>query len=119
MSLEPRVSVRVVEDTEGQLMTRVMFSDVALTLSPEQVSFASGVLRIAIPAHISVPQGCAVIERWLPPTPEQVRLAVEALSAGTLEQILAREQVLTPEDSWGTLVRRAVALALAGDEGDD
>jgi hypothetical protein len=116
---EPMVSVRMTDDDEGNPVARVMFSDVALTLQPEQISFAAGVLRVAVPASIVVPEGATVVESWLPPTPEQVRLAVEALSAGTLEQILAREQVLAPEDSWGTLVRRSVALALAGDRGDD
>jgi hypothetical protein len=115
---EPMVSVRLTEDDDGTPIARVMFSDVALTLAPEQVSFVAGVLRIAIPASIVAPQGTTVVERWLPPTTEQVRLAVEALSAGTIEELMLREQAGSADGTWGEIARKAVALAVAGDRVD-
>lgn len=119
MSLEPRASVRLIEDADGQMACRCMFSDVMFSVAPEAVSFTNGVLRIAIPTWIDVPYGVTVIEKWLPPTPEQVRLAVEALDPGLLETLLAREQVMADEPI-GVSIRRVVGMAVAGARpGDD
>jgi hypothetical protein len=115
---EPMVSVRMVDDDNGMPVARVMFSDVALTLQPEQISFAAGVLRIAIPATITAPEKTTVVERWLPPTVEQVRLSVESLEAGVIERLMLREQVTSADGSWGEIARKAVALAVTGDRGE-
>lgn len=116
---EPMVSVRMTDDDDGQPVARVMFSDVALTLMPEQISFAAGVLRIAVPATIVAPERTTVVERWLPPSTEQVRLAVEALDAATIEQLLLREQHAGMDEPFGAMIRRAVALAVSGETVED
>lgn len=111
------VSVRVVEGDDGIQMARCVFSDVAFTVSLDAVAFYDGVLRIAVPAAIEAPLGSTVVERWLPPSDVQVRLAVEALDATVVERILLREMNAESSEPFGVLARRAVACACSGDTG--
>lgn len=117
-----RVALRIIEDDEGRPMARLTFSDVAFLVDPAHVSYLNGELRIRVPAWIDVPGDAVIIERWLPPTIEQVRLAVEALDPVAVERVLLREQQANPDESWGSIARRAVAYAAIGDgmaDGDD
>lgn len=113
-----RVSVRLIDGDEDDRWARVVFSDVAFTVPADDVSFGGGVLRIRMPAVIDAPLSATVVERWLPPTEEQVRLAVEGLDAVVVERIMLREMDATAGDPMGVVARRAVALACAGDRGE-
>ena len=109
---DSRVSVRMIEDDEGNPRARLMFSDVAFTVDPGAVSLVNGELRVQVPSWIDVPQDVVVVERWLPPTVEQARLAVEALDAAHIEALLIEEQQANPGEPWGYVARAAVARAV-------
>lgn len=110
-----RVSLRMIEE-DGEPRARLMFSDLAFTVDPAAVSFLDGELRVRIPAWIDVPSGVTVVERWLPPTPEQVRLAVEALDATVIETLMLRMQSASMDQPFGAIARQAVAFACAPQE---
>lgn len=113
-----RVSLRMIEE-DGEPRARLMFSDLAFTVDPAAVSFIDGELRVRIPAWIDVPTEATVVERWLQPTPEQVRLAVEALDASTIETLMLRQQEASADQPFGAIARQAVALACAPREPGD
>jgi hypothetical protein len=113
-----RVSLRMIEE-DGEPRARLMFDTLAFTVDPAAVSFNNGELRVQIPTWIDVPQDVVVVERWLPPTAEQVRLAVEALDATLIETLMLRQQEASADEPFGAIARKAVAFAVAGAGPDD
>lgn len=116
--IQSRIAVRMIEE-DGQPMARVIFSDVSFIVDPAAVSLVNGELRIQVPAWIDVPQDVVVVERWLPTTSEQVRLAVESLDATLIETLMLRLQSASMDEPFGAIARKAVALAVANPELDD
>lgn len=116
--IQSRIAVRMIEE-DGQPMARVIFSDVSFIVDPAAVSLVNGELRIQVPAWIDVPQDVVVVERWLPPTAAQVRLAVEGCDATLIETLMLRQQASSADVPFGAIARKAVALAVTGTEPDD
>lgn len=116
--IQSRIAVRMIEE-DGRAMARVIFSDVSFIVDPAAVSLVNGELRIQVPAWIDVPQDVVVVERWLPPTAGQVRLAVEACDATVIETLMLRQQQASADEPFGAIARKAVALAIANPELDD
>ena len=107
--------VRTGEDCQAV----VMLGGRTLTLDPQQIALAAGIVRLAVPLDIEVPSECVEVERHLPPTPEQLRLAVESLDADAVQRVLIREQMLAVAEPPGVTLKRAVGLVLGGDTGED
>lgn len=109
------VYVKLVHTADGAEAV-VQIGEHTGVVSPDAVRLAGGVLHVALPVEIEAPEACTVVERWLDPTPEQARLALEAIPDPILERLLAEESGLAGADvGMGVIVKRAVGRALTGD----
>jgi hypothetical protein len=97
----------------------VLMGGRTLTLDPRQIALVEGVVRMAVPLDIEVPAECVEVERHLPPDREQLRLAVESLDAAAIQRVLIREQMTALDEAPGVTLKRAVALVLTGDTGEE
>lgn len=112
------VTMTMVSSADGREVT-VMLGSRTLVLRPDEVALVDGVMRIVVPLDVKVPANFVEVVRHLPPEPEQLRLAIEALPVDVLDRLLVRESSLGANDPWPVIVKRAVGYALAGDRGED
>lgn len=112
------MNVQLVNCADGR-EAFVVFGTSQVAVRPDEIAVVDGVLRLVLPLDIEAPSDCVEVVRHLPPEPEQLRLAVEALPLDVLDRLLLRESALGGDDSWPLIVKRAVGYALAGDRGED
>lgn len=109
------IYIKLLHTADGQQAV-VQIGEHLGVIDPDSVVLAHGRLRLALPLTIEAPEACTVVERWLDPTPEQARLALEAIPDPILERLLAEESGLAGADvGMGVIVKRAVGRALTGD----
>ena len=107
------LSVKLIQTDEGPQAV-VMIGEQVAMVSPDAIRLANGVLHIAAPLFLEAPEGCTVIERPVEPTPEQVRLMVEALPPVELEAALIDAMDGGMNVSMADAIKAAVGVLLTG-----
>lgn len=110
------IYVKLIRTADGQEAV-VQIGEHTGVVSPDQVALQGGRLILGgLPATIEAPEDCTIIERWLEPGLDQIRLAVEGIPDQILDRLLAEESAVAGADmTFAVIVKRAIGRFVTGD----